>query len=84
MTTVSQGPDSSAEAAEVAAEESQAIERATAPQPRREAVEVTIRPVWFVTLAITIVVICAVSVLAIWAGGNFSGGQPGLTSPAGK
>ncbi len=81
MTTVSQGPDSSAE---VVAEAAQEIERAAAEYVRPTPVECTIRPVWFWALTITIVVIAAVSILAIWAGANFSGGEPGLTAPAGK
>ncbi|NUU20899.1 MAG: hypothetical protein HOV68_05195 [Streptomycetaceae bacterium] len=60
-----------------------AVERAagyTRPAP----VEVTIRPVWFWSLTVTIVLILAVSVAAIWAGANFDGGQPGITAPANR
>ncbi|UGQ12594.1 hypothetical protein LO772_02970 [Yinghuangia sp. ASG 101] len=84
MTTVSQGHDSSGEVAAEEASASGAIERSTPAPERREPVEVTIRPVWFWTFAISLVLIAAVSVLAIWAGGSFSGGEPGLTAPAGK
>ncbi|HSA49531.1 MAG TPA: hypothetical protein VLH10_05390 [Yinghuangia sp.] len=80
MTTVSQGPDAVAAAVP---EDSHAIERAATAYTRPAPVENTIRPVWFVTITITILVIVAASVLAIWAGGSFDGGQPGLTSPAG-
>lgn len=72
MTTVSNGADSTG-TVEVAA----AYER---PTP----VECTIRPAAFVWLTVAIVAILVVSVVAIYAGANFDGGQPGITGPAGR
>lgn len=80
MSTVSQGTDSSVA---VAAAGSQALER-PAGLARPAPVESTIKPTAFVALTITILVILAASVVAIWAGGSFDGGQPGFTAPANR
>ncbi|MCF2533979.1 hypothetical protein [Yinghuangia soli] len=76
MSTVSHGSDSSAA---LAAPGSGEVEVAGA-YVREEPVESTIRPTAFITLTVVILVIVAVSLAAIIAGGNFDGGQPGLTT----
>lgn len=78
MSTVSQGTDSSAAVAGAAGHEVEL----SGTYERKAPVEATIRPAAFVTLTVLIMLLVAVSVVAIYAGGSFDGGQPGITSPA--
>ncbi|WTW99518.1 hypothetical protein OG216_41995 [Streptomycetaceae bacterium NBC_01309] len=77
MSTLSQGTESTAEVG--TAETGHAVERAA--YVRAEPVESTIKPAAFVTLTVLIVVLAVVSFFAIYAGGNFEGGEPGITAP---
>jgi hypothetical protein len=81
MSTVSQESESST--AVVGGEAGHEIER-SAGYTRPAPVESTIKPAAFVTLTVAILLLVALSLVAIWAGGNFDGGQPGLTSPANR
>ncbi|MEU8139272.1 hypothetical protein [Streptodolium elevatio] len=77
MSTLSQGTESTA--AVDTADTGNAVERAV--YTRAEPVESTIKPAAFVTLTVLIIVLVVVSFFAIYAGGNFDGGEPGLTAP---